>query len=123
MNPRFTKFSIPLLRWTLGLVVLLESCRFVFSVSVAHFLAETGLPAWIRVVLGGAETIAAVLFLMPFATLAGSYLLLVVFAFAALVHVLHGQYDVGGLAVYAVAVFVCMTYTEKGIAESGHDRV
>jgi hypothetical protein len=60
---------------------------------------------------------------MPFATLAGSYLLLVVFLLAALVHVLHGQYDVGGLVVYSVAVFVCMTYTEKRIAESRDDRV
>jgi len=39
------------------------------------------------------------------------------------VHVLHGQYDVGGLVVYSVAVFVCMTYTEKRIAESRDDRV
>jgi len=123
MNTRLTKLSIPLLRWTLGLVVLLESCRFFFSASVTHFLAEAGLPSWIRVVLGGAEIIAAVLFLMPFATLAGSYLLLVVFALAALVHVLHGQYDVGGLVVYSVAVLVCMTYTEKRIAESRDDRV
>jgi len=55
MNTRFTKFSIPLLRWTLGLVVLLESCQFVFSNSAAHFLAKAGLPSWIRAVLGGAE--------------------------------------------------------------------
>jgi hypothetical protein len=118
MSPAFTKFSISLLRWTLGLVVLLESCRFVFSGSVAHFLAEAGLPSSIRVVLGGAEIIAAVLFLVPFATLVGSYLLLAVFGLAALVHVLHGQYDVGGLVVYAVAVLVCMTHAERP-----HDRV
>jgi hypothetical protein len=113
MSTRFTKFSIPLLRWALGLVVLLESCQFVFSNSAAHFLAKAGLPSWIRPVLGGAEIIAAVLFLVPFTTLIGSYLLLVIFGLAALVHILHGQYDVRGLVVYAVAVLVCMTYTEN----------
>ncbi len=48
MNARLAKLSIPLLRWTLGLVVLLESCQFIFSASAAHFLAKAGLPSWIR---------------------------------------------------------------------------
>ena len=66
MNANFTKVSIPLLRWTLGLVVMLQSFEFVFSTSAAHFLAKEGLPAWLRPVLGGAEIIAAALFLAPF---------------------------------------------------------
>jgi hypothetical protein len=122
MNTRLKNFSIPVLRWTLGLVVLLESCQFVFSNSAAHFLAKTGLPSWLRPAFGGAESIAAVLFLLPWTALLGSYLLLVIFALAALVHILHGQFDVGGLVVYAAAVFVCMAHSENRTAEAAHKR-
>ena len=123
MNARLAKSSIPLLRWTLGLAVLLESFVFVFSNSAAHFLAKAGLPLWIRPVLGGAEIIAAILFLVPFTAVIGSYLLLVVFGFAALVHILHGQYEVGGLAVYAAAVLVSMAHAENKTQEAGHERL
>jgi len=123
MNARLTKFSVPVLRWTLGLVVLLESCQFIFSTSAAHFLAKAGLPLWIRPVLGGAEIIAAVLFLVPVTTVIGSYLLLVIFGLAALVHILHGQYEVGGLVVYAAAVLVCVAHATHGTSEAGHERL
>jgi hypothetical protein len=109
MNSTLAKNSVPLLRWVLGLVVIVESVRFAFSASAAHFLQKVGLPAWIPAVLGSSEAIAALLFLLPFTALAGSYLLLVVFLLAALLHFLHGQFDVGGLLVYAAAVIVCMT--------------
>ena len=117
MNANLSKFSISLLRWTVGLVVLLESIEFVFSASTAHSLAKTGLPSWVQPVLGGAEIIAAVLFLVPYTARAGSYLLLVIFALAAAVHVLHGQYNVGILAVYAAAVVVCMASQENTPAQ------
>ncbi len=123
MNARLMKSSIPLLRWTLGLVVLLESFAFVFSNSAAHFLAKAGLPFWIRPALGGAEIIATILFLVPFTAAIGSNLLLVVFGFVALVHILHGQYEVGGLVVYAAAVLVCMAHTENKTQEAGHERL
>ena len=122
MNTRFKSSSIPLLRWTLGLVVLLESFQFVFSSSAAHFLAKAGLPSWIQPTLGGAEIVAAVLFLVPFTALVGGCLLLVIFALAALVHILHGQYEVEGLLVFAAAVFVCMAHSENRTAEAAHDR-
>jgi hypothetical protein len=122
MNARLTDLSIPLLRWTLGLVVILESFEFIFSSSVAHFLAKTGLPSWIRPILGGAEIIAAVLFLLPITTLLGGYLLLVIFTMAVLLHVLHGQFAVEGLIVYAVAVLVCMAYKGRTTAEVLHGR-
>ncbi|HXJ04829.1 MAG TPA: DoxX family protein [Candidatus Acidoferrum sp.] len=122
MNAYLARYSIPLLRWTLGLVVILESCQFVLSESAAHFLAKAGLPAWIRPVLGGAESAAAILFLVPVTSLIGGYVLLVVFGMAALVHLLHGQFRVEGLVLYAVAVLVCITYTENRTGEALHDR-
>jgi uncharacterized membrane protein YphA (DoxX/SURF4 family) len=123
MNTNPLQSRILLSRWTLGIVVLLESIEFVFSASVAHFLAKTGLPSWVRPVLGGAEIIAAVLFLVPYTARAGSYLLLVIFALAAAVHVLHGRYGVGGLVVYAAAVIVCMGRQENMAADLPHERL
>jgi hypothetical protein len=123
MKAGLTGFSIPLLRWTLGLVVALESYQFIFSTSAAHFIAKAGLPAWIRPVLGGAEMIAAILFLVPLTTLLGGYFLLAIFALAALVHIWHRQYGVEGLVLYAVAVLVCMAYTQHRIAGASHERI
>jgi hypothetical protein len=65
MNSRMAKFSIPLLRWTLALVVMLQPLLFVFSSSAAHFFAKTGLPFWVRPALGICEIVAAILFLVP----------------------------------------------------------
>jgi hypothetical protein len=121
MNANLTKVSIALLRWTLGLVVMLQSFEFVFSTSAAHFLAKAGWPAWLRPVLGGSEIIAAVLFLVPSTAAIGGYLLLVIFGLASLLHILHGQYGVEGLLVYAVAVFVSMAHTENKTARAGHE--
>jgi len=122
MNVRLAKHSISLLRWTLGLAVVLESFEFVFSNSAAHFLTKAGLPFWIRPVLGGTEIIAAILFLVPFTAAIGSYLLLVIFGLAILVHLLHGQYEAIGLLVYAAAVLVCMAHTENRPKEAVHER-
>ena len=93
------------LHWSVGLVVLIESALFVFSASRVHDFAKSGLPQLIRPVLGGAELIAAILFLVPPSRMIGGYALLVIFAVAALIHILHGQPDVGGLVVYAAAVY------------------
>jgi len=78
MNIKFVNASILLLRWTLGLVVVLESAEFTLSNSAAHFLAKAGLPSWIQPVLGGLEIFAAVLFLLPFTAKIGSYLLFII---------------------------------------------
>ena len=121
MNRSLAQLSIPLLRWTLGLVVILESALFAFSASAAHFFAKTGLPFWVRPALGIAEILAAVLFLVPFTARAGGYLLIIIFALAALIHILHGQYGVEGLVVYSVVVFVCMAHANSGAEEAQHE--
>ena len=121
MNPNAKRISVLILRWTLGLVVLLQSVRFILSSSAAHFLARAGLPAWIRPALGGGEILATILFLVPYTYAAGSYALLVIFALAALLHILHGQYDVEGLLVYAAAVFACKANADAGGREATHD--
>jgi hypothetical protein len=110
MNERLTKMALPVLRWSLGLVVAWESCEFAFRTAAMRGFAKSGLPLWIRPVLGCAEIVAAILFLVPAATLIGGYALLVIFFLAAVIHILHGWYDVGGLVVYAAAVLACMAH-------------
>src|SRR5271165_1277826 len=114
MNHQLKKFAISGLQWTLGVVVLLESVHFMLSPSATREFAETGLPQWIRPALGGTEVIAAVLFLITAASLVGGCLLLIIFAIAAVIHFLHGEFaGVGSLIVYSMAVIVCMTHRNK----------
>jgi len=113
MSALLTKIAIPGLRWVLALVVFLESAHFAISSAAAHEFAETGLPQWIPAALGGSEVIAALLFLVPAAIVVGGYALLFIFAIAVALHFFLGQYDVGHLVVYGMAVIVCMTNRKK----------
>jgi uncharacterized membrane protein YhdT len=122
MNSRRMKLAVSGLRLALGLVVLFESAYFVFSSGAAHQFGKTGLPLWLRPALGGSEVIAALLFLVPATSVVGGYALLFIFAIAVGVHLLHGQYDVGSVVVYAMGVFVCITQQEARAAEVPHDR-
>jgi uncharacterized membrane protein len=106
------KHMIALLRWTLGLVVLYESCLLAFEPGRIRSFEHAGLPHVIRPILAGGEIAAAALYLVGFSEVAGSYLLLIVFAFAAVIHVLHDQYDVGGLFVYSMAVWLTLAQRE-----------
>jgi uncharacterized membrane protein YphA (DoxX/SURF4 family) len=88
----------------LGIVVLVQSFLFLYGGESARFFAQHGSPDAIRLVLGWGEIVAAILFLAPPTVVAGAWLLLVVFAGAILLHIAHGQFEVGGLVVYAAAV-------------------
>jgi hypothetical protein len=122
MNHQLRKFAIPALQWTLGLVVLWESVHFVLSPASIHHFAQTGLPQWIRPALGVSEIIAALLFLVPAVSSLGGYLLLFIFAVAVALHFLHGEFNLGGLIVYAMAVIVCISQRNKLPADVLHDR-
>jgi hypothetical protein len=122
MNQRLKKFAIPGLRWTVGVVALLESIHFMLSPSAGQEFAKTGLPQWFRPALGGSEVIAVLLFLVPAASLIGGYLLLIIFAVAIVIHFLLGEFDVGAILVYGMAVVVCMIHRNKGTTESSHER-
>lgn len=100
--------AIQILRWTVGLVVAWESCRFAFAASSARHLHAMGLPGWIAPLVGGAELVAAVMFLVARTARAGGVALLVIFAVAVAIHLLHGQWDIGALLVYGAAVIACL---------------
>ena len=110
MNQRITHMAIPALRWVLGLLLIVESARLALSPAAAHEVTKLGLPQWLPGVLGGSEAVAALLFLIPATRVPGGYALLGVLAIAVLIHLLHGQYDVGVLLVYAMAVIVCTAH-------------
>ena len=120
MNRQLEKAALPVLRWSVGLVVLLESCEFAFAGSAARAFAKTGLPPWIRPALGGMEIVAALLFLIPAMGLIGGYALLAIFLMAAVIHILHGWYDIGALVVYSAAVLASMTSTPRRQEREAH---
>jgi hypothetical protein len=112
MNADRSKPAIAGLKWTLGLVVLAESLRLALA-SEGHFFATHPLLHHLRPVLAWSEAVAAGLFLIPFTMTVGGYALLVIFGVAAVLHVLHGEIDIGGLLIYAAAVLVVLSCREK----------
>jgi len=99
-----TKFGLTVLQWALGVVILIEAVLFVMP-GAAHDFARTHVPGFVRLVLGFGEIAGCVLLLIPQTAIRGAWLLLAVFVFAILIHLLHGAYNVGNLVIYAAAAF------------------
>lgn len=97
------------LQWSLGLVLIYEGSRLLFSVRAVHSFESTHLPQWFRVAIGSVELLGAILFLIPPVVVAGGRVLLSTFGVAAIIHILHGQPDVGYLMIYAMAVLTVTT--------------
>ncbi len=98
------KYGLTVLQWTLGVVVLIEAILFVLP-GAAHDFARTHMPGFVRLVLGFGEILGCILLLIPKTAVRGAWLLLAVFIMAILIHLLHGAYNVGNLAIYAAAAF------------------
>ena len=98
------KLGLTVLQWSLGIVILIEAVLFVMP-AAAHDFAHTHMPGFIRMLLGWGEILGCILLLIPKTTIRGAWLLLAVFIFAILLHLLHGMYNVGNLAIYAAAAF------------------
>ena len=99
-----TKFGLTVLQWALGVVILIEAGLFVMP-GAAHDFARTHMPGFVRLVLGFGEIAGCVLLLIPKTAVRGAWVLLAVFVFAILIHLLHGAYNVGNLLIYAAAAF------------------
>jgi hypothetical protein len=109
MSQDASKLARTGLQWSLGVVLIYECSRLLFYSGAAHSFEKTHLPQWFRVFIGGVELLGAILFLLPPTVLAGGRLLLATFGIAAVVHILHGQPDVGFLVIYAMAVLTVTT--------------
>ena len=95
------KCGLTALRWALGIVILIEAILFVLP-GAAHSFSRTHI---VRMILGFGEIVGCVLMLIPQTAVRGAWLLLAVFVFAILLHLLHGMYDIGNVVIYAAAAF------------------
>jgi uncharacterized membrane protein YphA (DoxX/SURF4 family) len=98
------KLAMTMLRWVMGLVILAEAVQFVLP-SAAHDFARTHLPDVVRLVVGFGEIVGSILLLIPPTTVRGAWILVGVFTFAIVLHLLHGIYGVGYLVIYTAAAF------------------
>ena len=93
----------------MGLVILAEAAFLAFAPSSIQAFARTGLPDWVRIVLAWSEMLLTLLFLVPRTIVVAGWGLLLVFVFAAGLHILHGKMDVGALVIYSAAVLVIVS--------------
>jgi uncharacterized membrane protein YphA (DoxX/SURF4 family) len=104
MSSSQTKLAIGILRWVLGIVILAEAVHFVLPQG-AHQFSRTHMPDAVRLVLGVGEIIGCILLLIPPTAGRGAWLLVGVFTFAIVIHLLHGMYGVGSLVIDAAVAF------------------
>ena len=98
------KCGLTVLRFALGIVILIEAVMFVLP-GAAHEFSRTHMPGFVRLILGFGEIAGSILLLIPATVVRGAWLLLAVFVMAILLHLLHGLYGIGNLVVYAAAAF------------------
>jgi len=91
-------------QWTLGVVILIEAVLFVMP-EARHDFARTHMPDILRLILGWGEIVGSVLLLIPKTVVRGSWVLIGIFMLAIVLHVLHGMFNVGNLAIYTAAAW------------------
>lgn len=104
MSPVKNNVGMIVLRYSLGVVILIEAVMFVLP-SAAHDFAGTHMPGFVRMVLGFGEILGCVLLLIPQTAIRGAWVLVAVFIMGVLLHLLHGMYGIGNLVIYAAAAF------------------
>ena len=109
MRTSVNKFALLGLQASLGLIIFAEAAFLAFAPASIQAFARTGLPDWLRIVLAWSEMFLALLFLVPRARVVAGWGLLLVFVFAAGLHILHGKMDVGALVIDAAAVLVIVS--------------
>jgi uncharacterized membrane protein len=114
MTERRMKTALTALQWTLGLVILIEAILFVLP-SARDGFARTHMPGALRYILGWGEIIGAVLLLIPKTAARGAWALIAVFLLAIAVHVLHGMFNVGDLAIYTAAAWAVAAHRTESI--------
>ncbi len=91
MSQNANKLARTGLQYSLGLVLIYECSRLIFSSAAGHALEKAHLPHALVMAIAAAEFFGAILFLIPPTVRAGRPLLLATFLVAAVVHILHGQ--------------------------------
>ncbi len=104
MSEQRRKAALTGLRWTLGVVILIEAILFLMP-DARHDFSQTHMPDVLRLVLGWGEIIGSILLLIPRTAARGAWILAGTFVLAIIVHLLHGMPNVGALAIYTVAAW------------------
>jgi hypothetical protein len=104
MTAQRANIALTGLQWTLGFVILIEAILFVLP-GAAHSFSRTHLPNVVRLILGFGEIAGCILMLVPRTVVRGAWLLVALFALAVVIHLLHGMYEVGNLAIYTGAAW------------------
>lgn len=104
MSSQRTQIALTGLQWTLGLVILIEAILFVLP-AAAHDFARTHMPNAVRMILGFGEIAGCIVMLIPRMAVRGAWLLAAVFVLAIVIHLLHGMYNIGNLAIYTAAAW------------------
>ena len=104
MTAQRANIALTGLQWTLGLVILVEAILFVLP-GAAHSFSTTHLPNVVRLILGFGEIAGCIFMLIPRTAIRGAWLLVAVFALGIVIHLLHGMYEVGNLAIYTAAAW------------------
>ncbi len=94
--------ALSILRFVLGLVI----SGYSVALAISQLRGSTHSPL---LALAIAETVAAVLFLLPKTMRLGGVALIIIFALAAALHVAHGEYNVAYLAIYAAAALAVIS--------------
>jgi len=98
------KAALTGLRWTLGVVILIEAALFLMP-GARHDFSRTHMSDVLRLLLGWGEIIGSVLLLMPRTAARGAWILIGAFVLVIIVHLLHGMPNVGTLAIYTAAAW------------------
>jgi hypothetical protein len=118
MKTQVSKTALLALQWSVGAVLFIEAALLAYSSTQIHFQGDAGIHHGVLLALAWAEMLACVMFLIPSTMKLGARLLIIVLALAALVHMLHGSFEIGGLLIFAAAVSVVASETQPGAPQS-----
>jgi len=114
MNRSRHDLAVTILQWVIGVIVFVESCvafrEALIDLRAAEHLHHLQL---MRLFISACEAVAAILFLIPGTLRVGSWALIVIFAWAILVHSFHGYMHELPLAIYGAGVYAVMTWREN----------
>ena len=111
------------LQWSLGIVVLIEAVIFLYGPGSRHAFASNYMRNVIRLILGWGEIGGALLLLIPRTVVHGGWLLLFIFGFAVVIHLLHGTPNVGNLVIYSAAAWAVASGQARKQHKAGSSRV
>ena len=114
MPNRKTEVAMKALQFGVGFIIILESMLFVLNHDRLPETQSLGAPGRFFVILATCEIVGAILFLISRTMLLGGWILLVVLSVAAVIHILHGQFNVGTLVIYGFAVVATMAHYSDG---------